>query len=185
VIDPAVLAAANAAAWGTPNPASIVFAVDDVAGALHALDLHGTVVLGAAATGLAADGTLFIADADLEQLVGGDGRIVIGDATAAYHIYIGDGTRADELVVHHDLVLRNPAAGGEKLGVGMRIAVELVAGVVAGAFIGLMADQWLGTKPWLLIVGFVLGCCAAFLNVYRVAQAEERRSRAASREDKS
>ncbi len=77
------------------------------------------------------------------------------------------------------------AGGGEKLGVGMRIAVEMVAGVVAGAFIGLMADRWLGTKPWLLIVGFVLGCCAAFLNVYRVAQAEERRSQAASREDKS
>eukprot|EP01036_Dinobryon_divergens_P039852 gene39852-52601_t len=58
-------------------------------------------------------------------------------------------------------------AGGEKLGVGMRIAVELVAGVVAGAFLGLMADRWLGTKPWLLIVGFVLGCGAAFVNVYR------------------
>ncbi len=71
-------------------------------------------------------------------------------------------------------------AGGEKLGVGMRVAVELVAGVVAGAFIGLMADQWLGTKPWLLIVGFILGCCAAFLNVYRVAQAEERRSKGSS-----
>jgi ATP synthase protein I len=48
-----------------------------------------------------------------------------------------------------------------------------------------MADQWLGTKPWLLIVGFVLGCCAAFLNVYRVAQAEERRSKAAQDEKKS
>ena len=70
-------------------------------------------------------------------------------------------------------------AGGEKLGVGMRIAVELVAGVVAGAFLGLMADQWLGTKPWLLIVGFILGCGAAFMNVYRVAQAEERRSKEA------
>ncbi len=48
-------------------------------------------------------------------------------------------------------------AGGEKLGVGMRIAVELVAGVVAGAFLGLMADRWLGTKPWLLIVGVRTG----------------------------
>lgn len=76
-------------------------------------------------------------------------------------------------------------AGGEKLGVGMRIAVELVAGVVAGAFLGLMADQWLGTKPWLLIVGFVLGCGAAFVNVYRVAQAEEQRSKAAQDEKKS
>jgi ATP synthase protein I len=54
----------------------------------------------------------------------------------------------------------------------------MVAGVVAGAFLGLMADRWLGTKPWLLIVGFILGCGAAFLNVYRVAQAEDKRDRA-------
>lgn len=72
-----------------------------------------------------------------------------------------------------------PASGGvsDKMGVGMRVAIELVAGVVAGTFIGLLADRWLGTKPWLLIVGFVLGCGAAFMNVYRVAQAEERRSK--------
>lgn len=67
---------------------------------------------------------------------------------------------------------------GAKIGVGLRIAIELVAGVVAGAFLGLMGDQWLGTKPWLLIVGFILGCAAAFLNVYRVAQAEEKRDKA-------
>jgi ATP synthase protein I len=40
-----------------------------------------------------------------------------------------------------------------------------------------MADRWLGTKPWLLIVGFLLGCGAALMNVIRVAQAEERRSK--------
>jgi ATP synthase protein I len=70
------------------------------------------------------------------------------------------------------------SGGGEKLGVGMRIAIEMVAGVVVGAFLGLMADRWLGTKPWLLIVGFMLGCGAAFMNVYRVAQAEEKRDKA-------
>jgi len=72
-----------------------------------------------------------------------------------------------------------PASGGgtEKLGVGMRVAIELVAGVAAGAFLGLMADRWLGTKPWLLIVGFILGCGAALMNVIRVANAEERRSK--------
>jgi ATP synthase protein I len=72
-----------------------------------------------------------------------------------------------------------PVSGGgaEKLGVGMRVAIELVAGVAAGAFLGLMADRWLGTKPWLLIVGFLLGCGAALMNVIRVANAEERRSK--------
>ena len=63
-------------------------------------------------------------------------------------------------------------------GVGLRIGIELVAGVVVGTVLGLVLDRWLGTKPWLLIVGFLLGSCAGFLNVYRVAQAEEARRKA-------
>jgi ATP synthase protein I len=79
-----------------------------------------------------------------------------------------------------------PRGGTEKIGVGLRIGIELVAGVVVGTVLGLALDRWLGTKPWLLIVGFLLGSCAAFLNVYRVAQAEEvRRKAAADAEDQS
>lgn len=72
-----------------------------------------------------------------------------------------------------------PRGGTEKIGVGLRIGIELVAGVVVGTVVGLALDRWLGTKPWLLIVGFLLGSCAGFLNVYRVAQAEEARRKAA------
>lgn len=72
------------------------------------------------------------------------------------------------------------SGGADKAGVGMRIAVEMVAGIGVGTFIGLMLDRWLGTKPWLLIVFFLLGSAAAFLNVYRVAQADEARRKAAA-----
>lgn len=71
-----------------------------------------------------------------------------------------------------------PRGGTEKIGVGLRIGIELVAGVVVGTVLGLVLDRWLGTKPWLLIAGFLLGSCAGFLNVYRVAQAEEARRKA-------
>ena len=66
-------------------------------------------------------------------------------------------------------------AANEKMGVGMRIALELVAGVVVGTAIGLGLDYWLGTKPWLLIVFFIVGSGAGFMNVIRVARAEDKR----------
>lgn len=61
----------------------------------------------------------------------------------------------------------------------MRIGVELAAAIGVGTAIGIVLDRWLGTTPWLLIVFFLIGCAAGFLNVYRAAQNfdRERRSR--------
>jgi len=70
-----------------------------------------------------------------------------------------------------------PGGGSEGLGVGMRIAVELVAAVLVGTGIGIVLDKWLGTQPWLMILFFVLGCAAAFRNVYRTAQEIDRRAK--------
>ncbi len=55
----------------------------------------------------------------------------------------------------------------EGLGLGLRVATELVAGLVVGVGIGLLLDYWLGTKPWMLVAFFVLGSAAGLLNVYR------------------
>ena len=49
-----------------------------------------------------------------------------------------------------------------------RVATELVAGVVVGAFIGWMLDEWLGTSPLLLVIMFFLGAIAGMLNAWRV-----------------
>jgi len=38
----------------------------------------------------------------------------------------------------------------------------------AGAVIGWLLDRWLGTKPWLILVFFILGFAAGLLNVYRL-----------------
>ena len=61
---------------------------------------------------------------------------------------------------------------------GMRIAVEIAAAIGVGTAIGIGLDRWLGTSPWLLIVFFLLGTAAAFLNVYRVAQELDRQRQA-------
>ena len=70
---------------------------------------------------------------------------------------------------------RGDRQANEKIGIGMRIALELVAGVVVGTAIGLGLDYWLGTKPWLMIVFFVVGSGAGFMNVIRVAKAYDKR----------
>ncbi len=57
---------------------------------------------------------------------------------------------------------------------GFRLSTELVAGVLVGAGIGWGLDRWLGTKPWLLIVFFLLGTAAGMQNVIRVASPKGR-----------
>ena len=49
-----------------------------------------------------------------------------------------------------------------------RVATELVAGVVVGAFIGWALDQWLDTSPLFMLVMFFVGAIAGMLNVWRV-----------------
>lgn len=59
------------------------------------------------------------------------------------------------------------------MGRGMKIAAELIGGVIAGSAIGWFLDQWLGTKPWLFIVFFLLGTAAGMLNIIRQAGQEK------------
>jgi ATP synthase protein I len=53
------------------------------------------------------------------------------------------------------------------VGLAFRIGTELVAGLAVGVAIGWLLDDWLGTKPWLMVLFFFLGAGAGILNVYR------------------
>ena len=70
---------------------------------------------------------------------------------------------------------RRQRSGGQQtysasgLGVGLRIATELVAALGVSVGIGIVLDRWLGTTPWLLILFFILGAATGFRNVVRVA----------------
>lgn len=61
------------------------------------------------------------------------------------------------------------ASGNNNAGVGqaMRAATDLVAALLVGGFLGYWIDQWLGTKPWAMLILFFLGFAAGFLNIYR------------------
>ena len=54
-----------------------------------------------------------------------------------------------------------------KSGVAYAAAVSLFAAVVAGLIIGWLMDRWLGTRPWLLVIGLVLGAAAGFYEFIR------------------
>lgn len=74
------------------------------------------------------------------------------------------------------------------LALGMRIATEMAAALAVGVGMGWLLDEWLGTRPWMMIVFFVFGAAAAFVNLIRVAReadrAAEEARRAAGRPDR-
>jgi ATP synthase protein I len=53
------------------------------------------------------------------------------------------------------------------LGQGMRVGLELLTAVAVGVLIGWAVDKGLGTRPWGMIIFFVLGIAAGLWNVYR------------------
>jgi len=50
-----------------------------------------------------------------------------------------------------------------------RVAVELVAGIAVGGFLGWLLDSWLGTTPLFMVVLFFIGAAAGMMNVWRAA----------------
>ena len=57
---------------------------------------------------------------------------------------------------------------------GFKISTELVAALVVGVGIGLLVDNYFNTKPFGLIIFFILGSFAGLLNVYRVMRRIEK-----------
>lgn len=56
-----------------------------------------------------------------------------------------------------------------KTGIAYAAAFSLFAAVVSGLLIGWLLDRWLGTKPWLLVLGIVLGAAAGFYEFIRAS----------------
>jgi len=56
-----------------------------------------------------------------------------------------------------------------KTGLAYAAAISLFAAVVAGLIVGWLLDRWLGTRPWLLVTGLVLGAAAGFYEFIRAA----------------
>jgi len=64
--------------------------------------------------------------------------------------------------------------GGPGVTLGLQAGGEFVAAILLGGAIGWGFDWLLGTKPWLLIVFFLLGTVAGVKNVIRVTSPKGR-----------
>ena len=56
-----------------------------------------------------------------------------------------------------------------QMGRGYEAAWEAALSVVLGAVLGIYADRWLGTSPWLLLVFLALGLTVALRRLMRLA----------------
>ena len=61
-------------------------------------------------------------------------------------------------------------AAGAGMGIGFRVAVDMMSCLGVGAAVGYGLDQVCGTRPWLMVVFLLLGATAGVLDVYRVAK---------------
>ncbi|MBF0402052.1 MAG: AtpZ/AtpI family protein [Magnetococcales bacterium] len=55
------------------------------------------------------------------------------------------------------------------MGLGMRMATDMVVATVIGAGMGYYLDQWLDSSPWMTLLFFLFGAVAGFRAVYRAA----------------
>lgn len=59
---------------------------------------------------------------------------------------------------------------GELSSIGIALVLATVIGLVGGYY----ADRWLGTKPWLTLLGLGFGIAAGFVNLFRSVKRAER-----------
>jgi ATP synthase protein I len=70
---------------------------------------------------------------------------------------------------------RTSAGSGksEAMARAFRVSAELIGGIVVGGAMGWYLDSWLGSRPWLFILFFLLGTAAGMMNVIRMALREK------------
>ena len=59
--------------------------------------------------------------------------------------------------------------GVRQLGVLSGVGLTLVISTVLGLWGGYVLDRWLGSAPWLMLVGLFLGIASGFVNLFRAA----------------
>ncbi len=56
---------------------------------------------------------------------------------------------------------------GRAMSEGWSQAGSFLGSILSGMLLGLLADYWLGTEPWLVVIGSLVGIYSGFVNVWR------------------
>lgn len=54
---------------------------------------------------------------------------------------------------------------------------SLLGSVLAGMILGLLGDWWLGTDPWLVVIGILLGSYSGFMRLWHYSKVLEENPR--------
>ncbi|MEP7273913.1 MAG: AtpZ/AtpI family protein [Acidobacteriota bacterium] len=55
-----------------------------------------------------------------------------------------------------------------KLALALSVGTVLSSNIVGGIVLGYFLDRWMGTAPWMIITGLILGTVSAFIGLYRI-----------------
>ncbi len=66
------------------------------------------------------------------------------------------------------MVSKDDQEANRKGGIAYAAAINLFVSVIGLCGVGWLLDWWLGTAPWLLVVGIILGAAAGFYNFVRL-----------------
>lgn len=61
-----------------------------------------------------------------------------------------------------------PKPEQSKLALAMMLGGVMSSNIIGGVIVGYLLDKWLGTSPWMIISGIVLGTIGAFAGLYRI-----------------
>lgn len=92
-------------------------------------------------------------------------------------------TRLDEASAKEE---PNRTSAMSGLSQAWKMSSEFIAAIFVGGALGWMADSWIGTKPWGMIILLMLGFVAGILNVLREAgkvAGPERRMNSGKKQD--
>ena len=62
---------------------------------------------------------------------------------------------------------------GRAVNDGWMEGASFVSSILAGALLGYLADLWLGTDPWLVVVGILAGTYSGFVRAWRYSEKME------------
>lgn len=65
----------------------------------------------------------------------------------------------------------------KSLGFLSSVGICMVASILIGMAMGYYLDQWLGTKPWLLLIFLCLGIVSGFRNIFILTNRELKRQK--------
>ncbi|MGH9754862.1 MAG: AtpZ/AtpI family protein [Blastocatellia bacterium] len=55
-----------------------------------------------------------------------------------------------------------------KLAIAITVVTLFSSNILGGILVGYLLDRWLGTNPWMIIAGIVLGLASAIIGLIRI-----------------